>query len=361
MRVGIDRGTGGALAPVFPDGTFEYVPIPEECRTTLRSTYAGLRARDGGSLARFLPARLAGLHPHIDPDFRAMTYGDAAPRKRMQLNHLCPGDLLVFYAGLMPVPSVDAPRLFVVGYLEVKRVYRLAAVDIRTNRNLRNRFGETAHFKRRIPDRALTLVEGSRRRSRLLAHALLLGDGRQCLLADLATFGYRGSLVRAVGHWIRDAAAVTALEDWLQRGPVSLVGEHARLLQVAPSTVRPAGKLREHGDLIVTDQRVRVGDWIFSERKVPTAGIAALARIGRVAEDSNGRRGFSSMFWYFSGGAAAGAKGGSALGAGIECRAPIENPVAIRKMVSWISTRFRAGVHASNGPGRTLTNNARAN
>jgi hypothetical protein len=27
LRVGIDRGTGGALGPVFPGGTFEYVSL----------------------------------------------------------------------------------------------------------------------------------------------------------------------------------------------------------------------------------------------------------------------------------------------------------------------------------------------
>src|SRR5207237_1564496 len=29
LRVGIDRGAGGILAPIFPDGSFEYVPPPE--------------------------------------------------------------------------------------------------------------------------------------------------------------------------------------------------------------------------------------------------------------------------------------------------------------------------------------------
>ncbi len=29
LRVGLDRGTGGALGPIYPDGTFEYIPIPE--------------------------------------------------------------------------------------------------------------------------------------------------------------------------------------------------------------------------------------------------------------------------------------------------------------------------------------------
>ena len=29
LRVGIDKGTDGALAPIFKDGSFEYIPISE--------------------------------------------------------------------------------------------------------------------------------------------------------------------------------------------------------------------------------------------------------------------------------------------------------------------------------------------
>ena len=29
LRVGINRGTGSALAPIFADGSFEDIPIPE--------------------------------------------------------------------------------------------------------------------------------------------------------------------------------------------------------------------------------------------------------------------------------------------------------------------------------------------
>lgn len=29
LRVGIDKGCGGALSPIFKDGSFEYIPIPE--------------------------------------------------------------------------------------------------------------------------------------------------------------------------------------------------------------------------------------------------------------------------------------------------------------------------------------------
>ncbi len=130
LRVGMDRGTGGALSPIFDDGTFDYVPIPEREPTRERRCYKTLLGQHGWPLADYLPRKLAALHPHIDPDFKAGTYGDAAPRKRRQLGRLIPGDILVFYCGLAPSPPIDAPRLFAIGYLCVKQIHALTASDI---------------------------------------------------------------------------------------------------------------------------------------------------------------------------------------------------------------------------------------
>jgi hypothetical protein len=201
LRVDIDRGTGGALAPIFRDGTFEYVPIPEAVPTRCSITYATLPGRHASPLATVLPARLAGRHPHIDPDFKSATYGDAAPRKRQQLLRLNSGDLLVFYAGLATWPSEDMPRLFAIGFLYVKQVHQLSSRDIDRS-NLRRRFGQTAHFLRRIRDRSFAFVEGQHAATKLFVRAIPLGDGRDCLLRDLGSFGHQGSLMRAVGHWI---------------------------------------------------------------------------------------------------------------------------------------------------------------
>jgi Nucleotide modification associated domain 3 len=88
-----------------------------------------------------LPRKLAQAHPHIDPDFKTATYGDAAPRKCRQLNKLMPHDFLVFYCGLAPFPPDDIARLFVIGYFSVKAVHRVSARDVETRRKLRHRFG----------------------------------------------------------------------------------------------------------------------------------------------------------------------------------------------------------------------------
>jgi putative DNA base modification enzyme with NMAD domain len=96
LRVGIDRGTGGSLSPIFADGSFEYLPIPEAEPTRCPHGFASLPARRGGNLAAFVPSRIAQRPAHIDPDFAAFTYGDAALHKRRQLLRLEPGDLIVF-------------------------------------------------------------------------------------------------------------------------------------------------------------------------------------------------------------------------------------------------------------------------
>ena len=332
LRVGIDRGTGGALAPIFADGSFEYVPIPEEGPTRCPYTFATLPARRGSFLAAFLPRRIAGRHPHIDPDFGAFTYGDAAPRKHRQLLRLAPGDLLVFYAGLTPWLAEDIPRLFMIGWLAVKEVHDLGARQIRTDPELRRRFVNTAHFLRNPPDPQLALVEGEPRGSRFLRHALPLGDGADRLLSDLAPFGYRGSLRRAVGHWLH-GPAVAALASWLRHGPASLVAEGERLIRVATEALRPATP-GCRGDLVITDPRPKVGDWVYA----CGAGAGfALARINRC--DPSGRA-LASLFWFLRSAAAL-----RQIPIPDQHLPDCSRAASIRRLVSRTAARYRIGIH----------------
>jgi hypothetical protein len=332
LRVGIDRGTGGALAPIFPDGSFEYVPIPEPGATRCSLTFAALPARRGGSLAVFVPHRIAGLHPHIDPDFAAWSYGDAALSKRRQLLRLTPGDLLVFYVGLAPRPADDIPRLHVIGWFVVEEVHNLGPQDVRTDSELRRRFGNTAHFLRDPPDPQFALVTGEPKRSRLLQHALPLGDGRDRLLCDIAAFGYQGSLRRAVGHWLCDPE-LTALESWLRHGPASLIAEDTRLFRVTQAALRPAPECR--GDLVVADPRPVVGDWVCACEDGPEAGFT-LARINR--RDTSGLAS-TSLFWSFRSRAA------QPILATDRRLSEDPSPLSIRRLVARLAARWRIGIH----------------
>lgn len=94
LRIGIDLGTGGALGPIFPDGSFEYIPIPESKPSSRSIRYSDIIARSGGcTLDQFVPPRYCGTAAHLDPEFETFTYGDPTKYKRGQLLRLRKGIL----------------------------------------------------------------------------------------------------------------------------------------------------------------------------------------------------------------------------------------------------------------------------
>ena len=76
LRVGIDKGCGGSLAPLFSDGAFEYIPIPESKPSDDSPTYDSLIGRSGKPLAEYVKSRLRRSPVHLDPEFETFTYGD---------------------------------------------------------------------------------------------------------------------------------------------------------------------------------------------------------------------------------------------------------------------------------------------
>lgn len=212
LRVGIDRGCGGTLSPRFPDGTFEYVPIPEspEHLSGREITYAELRGRHGGTLDKYSGS--TGF-AHYDPEFETFTYGEPSEPKRSQLLRLTAGDRLVFYSGFQG-PDIAKGTCFVIGYLTVRAVHRAPMNEswppislVHLHRN--------AHFRRKNPEATLVVVEGEPSSSRLFTNALQLSDGNQRVLADVeSVIGFGGSVMRAVGRWVPKTNIDMALE-WL--------------------------------------------------------------------------------------------------------------------------------------------------
>jgi len=121
LRVGIDSGEGGMDGPLFADGKFEFIPIPDSSGLDER-TYGNQVGRAGRLLSNYFPssrqAAMFARSMHVDPEFQSFTYGDPTPPKA-GLRRLSAGDLLVFYAGLRGY-DCDAPSgLYLVGYFEV--------------------------------------------------------------------------------------------------------------------------------------------------------------------------------------------------------------------------------------------------
>lgn len=77
LRVGIDAGYGGIQGPLFKDGSFDFVCIPDNQGVSVH-TYGNMLGRDGKPLAGyFAEARrniMAEQHVHVDPQWETFTY-----------------------------------------------------------------------------------------------------------------------------------------------------------------------------------------------------------------------------------------------------------------------------------------------
>ncbi len=178
LRVGMDKGTDGALAPLFRDGSFVYVP-PSEWDTTSGEgrTFSTMIGWNGCPLATYLPSRVASRKPHDDPEFVTCTYGDASAKRRYLLQ-LQEGDLLVFYAGLRPIDSRVAAGLYLIGYFIIERVIAFDTLAPKQVIQCFERYPNNAHAKRRAPVDNLVIVVGDCTESRLLRDAVHISEGR---------------------------------------------------------------------------------------------------------------------------------------------------------------------------------------
>ncbi|MBC8873699.1 MAG: hypothetical protein H8E44_30035 [Planctomycetes bacterium] len=216
LRIGMDLGFGG-LGPLFPDGTFEYVPIPDNPTKTSSRTlvFSQVPCRSAVDIEQFVPAKYRNGPAHLDPEFETFTYGDPTPNKRGQLLRLSCGDILVFYAGLRPQEQRQGSRLFLIGYFTIANAYAVTATDGWPPTSLRHLWNN-AHLRRNACDPGLVVVQGSPDGSRLLRIAVPLSDDRQAVLPEMERrLGITGSVKRAgAGRWI-PGTHVTSVARWL--------------------------------------------------------------------------------------------------------------------------------------------------
>ena len=107
VNVGANSSHGHLFSPLFEDGTFEFLPIPEGDRNLDKSRHA-VRYRDlrsyyhpGDGLLRHVPQVMWDVACHNDPEFESFTYGDNGTNGRSSaLTHLRKGDALLFLARL---------------------------------------------------------------------------------------------------------------------------------------------------------------------------------------------------------------------------------------------------------------------
>ncbi len=235
LRVGIDAGCGGIQGPLFKDGSFDFICIPDNKRVSVH-TYGNMVGRNGKPLATyFSEARrkvMAGKHVHVDPEFETFTYGDPTPPKR-SLRLLKPGDFLVFYCGLQEWDAEigwnqdHRPALYLAGYFEVGLAGMAGHFEKRV---LASEFGRNFHvrypavFKQQKND--LVLVKGgpgsrvyhkahrisSEEKDRAGKPLKVLSPKMQKVFSD---FGGHISIQRSPPRWV-EAAFVDRAIDYLK-------------------------------------------------------------------------------------------------------------------------------------------------
>ena len=231
LRVGIDSGSGGIQGPLFKDGSFEYVCIPDKKGVSVH-TYGTLFGKNGLPHSAYFPVRrqqtLAQQHVHLDPEFETFTYGDPTAPKR-SLRTLEKGDYLIFYAGLQGWDDEagwgndHAPALYIIGYFVVATAG--IAADFPKN-TLRAVFGQNFHVRYpsvfKLQRDQLVLVKGGPG-SRLLSRAhrisavgadragkplKVLSPAMQKVFGD---FGGRVSIQRSPPRWVEPAFVEKAI------------------------------------------------------------------------------------------------------------------------------------------------------
>lgn len=216
LRVGIDTGCGGIHSPLFPDGTFEFVPIPDS-RGLDERTYGNSTGRAGRVFAEYFPERrqaeARSQAMHVDPEFEFFTYGDPTPPKR-GLARLQPGDLLVFYAGMEGWGHKAAPALYLAGTFRVE--FAGFAPEF-SSAQLQREFRNNYHVRHRSifaeQRERLVLIKGGKG-SRLFHKARLVGEMMQrengtswqiitpAMRIVFGDFGGIGSLQRSTPRWV---------------------------------------------------------------------------------------------------------------------------------------------------------------
>lgn len=232
LRVGIDSGCGGIQSPLFADGSFEFVCIPDNKRVSVHK-YGNLIGKNGRPHSDYFPARkqeaLAEQHIHLDPEFETFTYGDPTTPKR-SLRRLEQGDYLIFYCGLQEWEDGTGwlfdkpPALYIVGYFVVEHAGMASGFS---KSALKREFGKNFHirypsvFEKQSDD--LVLVKGGPG-SRLLEKAHKISSvGRdragkplkvlsQPMQKVFGTFGGKVSIQRSPPRWVEPKFVDKAIE-----------------------------------------------------------------------------------------------------------------------------------------------------
>lgn len=239
IRVGVDAGpnSGSMQGPLFKDGSFEFIPIPQYNAFNSRYTYGNLIGRHGKPLVHYFPYRrqhsMATQAVHNDPDWNNYTYGTDTCGAQARLRYLEKNDILIFTCGLQGWDFKSEPAMYLAGYFVVETAGILPDFS---QREIRSLFKENAHIRYIREENAprggegweLILVKGSSK-SRLLKKAVKISTmfhdsaGRPIkvlspkMIKVFGSFGGRTCFQRSSARWIVDPKHVKRTADLLRR------------------------------------------------------------------------------------------------------------------------------------------------
>ena len=206
MHVAVDTSskgaTGGINGPIFPDESFEFIPIPENPNNTTETrTYSTLKANNvkhGSFMSDFVPSDIQDYLVHFDPDFENFTYADPSDMKKSKrggmLKKLSMGDYIFFVASLVPFKKSayannDRKEIckyqkgkmakYIIGYFEIKNILQIEKsrnklrpiTDTKIFPSILKQIKHNAHSKR-IKDRFIVAVGKKNRSTALLRKAI---------------------------------------------------------------------------------------------------------------------------------------------------------------------------------------------
>lgn len=220
INVGANTNQPGFRGPIYADGSFDFVPIPETEPTAAPvPTYGDL------PLSFAVPPDVRDVPVHLDPEFAEYgpcvryTYGDPFPVKARPLLDLAAGDYVFFYATLDYRGEQPPPRwitadwgAYVIGRFELDRDPIPGEGFDDLDPGVAAVFASNAHVKRDTFDAAV-LVSGAPRSSRLYEVAVPLsgetGTAPNRIVRSLSADSGRGPWWRRPLRF--DAAGVSTL------------------------------------------------------------------------------------------------------------------------------------------------------
>jgi hypothetical protein len=165
INVGSSGSNPNGRGRIFDDFTFEYLPIPEERKTTERiPTYRELG---------FSHVKFPDLQVHLDPDFKTFTYGhvERGFGDIQSLLKLSKDGVLFFYAALQKETKWST---YVIGYFRNLQIHDCRGLSKSEILSLRQKgLAHNAHLKRVEPHVDL-LIKG--REGSKLETAFLLSE-----------------------------------------------------------------------------------------------------------------------------------------------------------------------------------------